>query len=66
MWTQLLAIEWEATIRTLLPWDVGASRVLLWSSIALFVAIGLAASQVFGWFCGRLVEIVIKSRRPRP
>ena len=40
-------------IRAMLPWDVGDSQLLLWSSIALFVVIALVACQLFGWFFAR-------------
>ena len=65
VWTQFSSIQWEATIRTSLPWDVGSSRMLLWSSVALFVAIALAAANAFGAFCGWIARMIVETGKPR-
>ncbi|WP_050384555.1 hypothetical protein [Bradyrhizobium pachyrhizi] len=59
---------WEAlerlpdVIRSLLPWDVGQSQLLLWGSAAIYVVGILLLAQAFGWFCGWLVRLFIQPR----
>ena len=60
VWAELSLAKFEATIHTLLPWDVGDSRFLLWASVAAFVIAALIVSQIFGWFCGWLISRVMR------
>jgi hypothetical protein len=60
LWAEFSLAKFEAAIHLRLPWDVGDSRFLLWSSIAAIILAALIACQNFGWVCGRLAARLVR------
>jgi hypothetical protein len=51
-------VDFAALVQQFLPWNVVNSELALWASVLGLLLFVVAASQIFGWLCGKLATLL--------